>query len=74
MPRPTKLNAKRADQTCNSAAQRHTCEVAGQACRIVSTRLYRWIKRGDRGLFDCTLEVSRADTVRLAWTERTQSL
>ena len=48
MPRPTKLNAKRADQICDYLAQGHTREVAAQACGIVSTTLYRWMKRGER--------------------------
>ena len=48
MPRPTKLNAKRAQQICDYVAQGHTREVAAQACGIVSTTLYRWMKRGER--------------------------
>ena len=48
MPRPTKLNAKRAHQICDYVAQGHTREVAAQACGIVSTTLYRWMKRGER--------------------------
>ena len=48
MPRPTKLNAQRAQQICDYVAQGHTREVAAQACGIVSTTLYRWMKRGER--------------------------
>ena len=48
MPRPTKLNAKRAQQICDYVAQGHTREVAAQACGIVFTTLYRWMKRGER--------------------------
>ena len=47
MPRPTKLNAKRAQQICDYVAQGHPREVAAQACGIVSTTLYRWMKRGE---------------------------
>jgi transposase-like protein len=48
MPRPTKLNAKRTQQICDYVAQGHTREVAAQACGIVSTTLYRWMKRGEQ--------------------------
>ena len=70
MPRPAKLNAKRAQQICDYVAQGHTREVAAQACGIVSTTLYRWMKRGERqpdGPYGELCRALKARTSRRSW-------